>query len=209
MCSLPSLIPDIAFSNFSQNRFELGAMEIMEELGSGAYGVVYKAKVTGTGEVVALKRLDNTFKPIQDSMARSAEKLNMFLEFWHEASILTYATFFQKKKKKRKELTQNRKLPHECIAALRGVCFEPLSMALEYVAGPSLYTFSMDRSKPISWKLVLRIARDLARALHFMHSQEPPIVHRDLKSPNGIPTLFSRSTHSLLSTRDKFNNLIV
>ena len=69
-------------------------MEPLEELGSGAYGVVYKARVIQSSEVVALKRLENTFKEgstMQDVTTRSAEKLNMFLEFWHEASILTYA----------------------------------------------------------------------------------------------------------------------
>lgn len=204
---LSSLLPELTFSPFSYAspdsslpssshnlshevlKFDNESVEIIEELGSGAYGVVYKAKMGKDkegkeGEIVAVKRLENVHKDgtATDSM-RSVEKLNMFLEFWHEASILSYVHYllllfgmF---------LTLNRKLDHECITGLKGVCFEPLSMALEYIDGPSLYSFVNDRSRPISWKLVLKIAKDLARALNYMHSQTPPIIHRDLKSPNG------------------------
>ncbi len=30
----------------------------------------------------------------------------------------------------------------------------------------------------------LKIAQNIADALHFLHSQKPKILHRDLKSPN-------------------------
>lgn len=36
----------------------------------------------------------------------------------------------------------------------------------------------------IPWVLKLKIASNIADALHFLHSQTPKILHRDLKSPN-------------------------
>ena len=35
-----------------------------------------------------------------------------------------------------------------------------------------------------SWTMRFRIALDVARGVEFLHSRSPPIVHRDLKSPN-------------------------
>ena len=34
---------------------------------------------------------------------------------------------------------------------------------------------------PLQWRHRLRIALDIARALAHLHSQEPPILHRDMK----------------------------
>lgn len=36
----------------------------------------------------------------------------------------------------------------------------------------------------IPWSLRWRIALDIAKGLSHLHSFQPPIVHRDLRSPN-------------------------
>ena len=41
---------------------------------------------------------------------------------------------------------------------------------------------------PIEIELVLRIVTDCARGLEYLHSREPPIIHRDLKSQNLLVT---------------------
>jgi len=38
----------------------------------------------------------------------------------------------------------------------------------------------------LSWKIRLSIACDIAKGIHFLHSQLPPILHRDLKSLNTL-----------------------
>ena len=49
-----------------------------------------------------------------------------------------------------------------------------------------------------SWKVRLSWARDIAKGLAFLHSQSPPIIHRDLKSHNIlIRTVSSRQSLSL------------
>ena len=41
---------------------------------------------------------------------------------------------------------------------------------------------------PLEIELVLRIVSDCARGLEYLHSREPPIIHRDLKSQNLLVT---------------------
>ena len=36
----------------------------------------------------------------------------------------------------------------------------------------------------LTWEKRLKIARDVARGMEFLHSRECPVLHRDLKSPN-------------------------
>ncbi len=43
----------------------------------------------------------------------------------------------------------------------------------------------------IDWSLRLRLAKDIAKGVAFLHSCSPPIVHRDLKSPNVLVLLLS------------------
>ena len=52
---------------------------------------------------------------------------------------------------------------------------------------------------PLPWILRLKIAFDIAQGIHYLHSQNPPIIHRDLKSLNVI---LSHSL-TLFPTHDK------
>jgi serine/threonine protein kinase len=46
-----------------------------------------------------------------------------------------------------------------------------------------LYANSLNNVNPsLSWQL--RVSYDIARAMHYLHSLNPPITHRDLRSPN-------------------------
>lgn len=36
----------------------------------------------------------------------------------------------------------------------------------------------------LTWPLRLKIAKDVAKGMTFLHSMNPPIMHRDLKTPN-------------------------
>ena len=40
------------------------------------------------------------------------------------------------------------------------------------------------KSPMMSWKTRIQIAADIAEGMAFLHSRRPPIIHRDLKSPN-------------------------
>lgn len=46
------------------------------------------------------------------------------------------------------------------------------------------------KEKPIEWEDRWNFARDISSAISFLHSCKPPIVHRDLKSPNVLVSFF-------------------
>ncbi len=86
------------------------------------------------------------------------------------------------------------------IVELKGYCLKPFCLIMEFLPYGSLYDYLkkhkgiLDISleigihsrqyKDIPWAMKLKIAQNIADALHFLHSQKPKILHRDLKSPN-------------------------
>jgi serine/threonine protein kinase len=50
----------------------------------------------------------------------------------------------------------------------------------------------------LTWPLRLKIAKDVAKGMAFLHSMNPPIMHRDLKTPNimvGLAFFSQHTTH--------------
>jgi serine/threonine protein kinase len=84
---------------------------------------------------------------------------------------------------------------------LYGVALKPSPrMVLEFLACGDLYRFMHpDPDQPnikispekFPWHLRLRIALDVAKGMYTLHSHEPPIVHRDLRSPNIFVRFFT------------------
>ena len=42
----------------------------------------------------------------------------------------------------------------------------------------------MLRKGPIEWRVKLQLALDAAEGMLYLHSREPPVIHRDLKTSN-------------------------
>lgn len=57
-------------------------------------------------------------------------------------------------------------------------------IVLEYVCRGSLEKVLLDPINDISHERRLSILCDIARGVLYLHSQSPPIIHRDLKSDN-------------------------
>lgn len=131
-----------------------GKYRVMEELGRGAYGVVFRAEQTGLGRNVALKTL----------LPAAFLQMDIVQRFHREAQLI--AT-----------------LDHENIIKLYdyGMDGNLLYMAVEYVEGRTLGEL-IKWEAPLPEKKVREIISQVLSALSFAHSHG--IVHRDLKPDN-------------------------
>lgn len=63
-------------------------------------------------------------------------------------------------------------------------CKEKKMIVVEYMPNGSLYDSIHVFDKPPSWRRRVRYAVQVARAVQHLHSANPPVIHRDIKSSN-------------------------
>lgn len=127
-----------------------------KRIGKGGFGAVYLAHDTRLSQPVALKR-----NLIQGSEAHR--------QFEAEAKILA-ALRHENLPRVIDHFTENGKQ----------------YLVMEYIEGDSLQRLLEDRGKPLSEKAVVYFGSKICDALECLHSQTPPIIHRDIKPGNII-----------------------
>src|SRR3546814_19234226 len=80
-----------------------------------------------------------------------------------------------------------------CVT-LYGACFKKpnMCMVMEFLPGGSLNHLLYDITVDIPWERRWGYARDAALGLNYLHSRNPVILHRDLKSGNLLLTADGR-----------------
>ena len=130
--------------------------KLLDVLGMGGMGWVYRAENTETGEIVALKILLDQLKNDHGMLARFEQEARAGLRFHHENIVRTYA----------------------CGSA-GGLPY----VIMEFVEGPSLLELLRIRERcRLPWEQACEITRQAALGLHHVHLAG--FVHRDVKPQN-------------------------
>ena len=86
-----------------------------------------------------------------------------------------------------RELLVLQSLRHPNICTLYGVVVSPPMLVMELCAGGSLAALLRSSTlASLPWTRRTEIAAGVACGVDFLHSQEPPVIHRDLKSLNVV-----------------------
>ncbi|PNX74450.1 serine/threonine-protein kinase CTR1-like protein, partial [Trifolium pratense] len=87
-----------------------------------------------------------------------------------------------------REVAIMKHLRHPNIVLLMGAVTQPpnLSIVTEYLSRGSLYRLlhRPGAKEVLDERRRLSMAYDVAKGMNYLHKRNPPIVHRDLKSPN-------------------------
>jgi len=136
-----------------------GELILESRIGTGFTAEVYKGIWTRKeNTVVAIKQIT------EDAQMRSEQQL----AFVREMSVLT-------------------QVRHENLVQLYGVCLDsrPLRIVTEYCGGGA--AFELLHGSPhidVVYAQQIKMCRDTARAMCYLHTFNPMIIHRDLKSLN-------------------------
>ncbi|KAK7393020.1 hypothetical protein VNO78_21470 [Psophocarpus tetragonolobus] len=129
---------------------------LKENIGTGSFGTVLRADWRGSDVAVKILKVQG-FDP------------ERFEEFLTEVSLM-------------------KRLRHPNIVLLMGAVIQPpkLSIVTEYLSRGSLYELlhMPNVGSSLSERRRLSMAYDVASGMNYLHRMKPPIVHRDLKSPN-------------------------
>jgi serine/threonine-protein kinase len=169
----PSLAGEITTSNgVAALPREFGDFELIEELGRGGMGVVYKARQKSLDRIVALK------------MVREA----------HLATDADRARF-------RTEAEAAARLKHPNIVTVHevGVVSGQAYLCMEFIGGQTLAE-KVRSDGPLPPQEAARLVAVIARAVHHAHSEG--ILHRDLKPANILLSAERGTRNAELKTSD-------
>ena len=142
----------------AQAKPALGRYEILEELGRGAMGIVYKGRDPKLSRLTAIKTIRFTDDFDEDQVEKIKE------QFYREAEVVA-------------------KLSHPNIVTIYdvGEDLELSYLAMEYLEGESLEKYA-ERGSLLAIRKCVDVVAQVCDALNYAHSRG--IVHRDIKPAN-------------------------
>jgi len=89
------------------------------------------------------------------------------------------------------EVWMSASLNHPALVNLIGFSWSPLCLVLEFISHGDLHDFLQSTEERLTWKQRIKMALDVASAIEYLHTRDPIIIHRDLKTPNCLIAGFS------------------
>ena len=185
---LASLESSLSARNKSSNgtsRGPLAAWELRFDdikmdypIGEGSWGRVYKANWNGTQVAV---------KILMDADG------NLSADNGETRSTLLQANSPVMGRLKQ-EASLIKELHHPSIVQFLGITISPASVVTEFCERGSLAGVlqtalnDSNRAKELTWSNRMGLAAGCVRGMLYLHTRNPPIIHRDLKSPNLLVT---------------------
>ncbi|RZC89835.1 hypothetical protein C5167_035831 [Papaver somniferum] len=86
----------------------------------------------------------------------------------------------------RQEVLLMKRLRHPNVLLFMGAAMSPhhLCIVTEFLPRGSLFQLFRRCTPTLDWKRRVQMALDIAQGMNYLHLNEPPIIHRDLKSSN-------------------------
>lgn len=131
-----------------------GRYRIIRQLGQGGMGAVYEAVDERLDTTVALKETLFT----DDKLRKQFEREARLLARMHHPALPRVSDHFNES--------------------------DGQFLVMQYIAGEDLAEMLAQRQGPFSQGEVLRWAEQLCDALDYLHTQDPQIIHRDIKPQN-------------------------
>ncbi|XP_028901970.1 serine/threonine-protein kinase mig-15 isoform X8 [Zeugodacus cucurbitae] len=140
-----------------------GIFELIEVVGNGTYGQVYKGRHTKTGQLAAIKVMDVT----EDEEEEIKLEINVLKKYSNHRNIATYYGAFIKKSPPGKD--------------------DQLWLVMEYCgAGSVTDLVKTTKGQSLKEEWIAYICREILRGLSYLHTNK--VIHRDIKGQNVLLT---------------------
>ncbi|XP_039745291.1 serine/threonine-protein kinase mig-15 isoform X4 [Pararge aegeria] len=159
----PSVNTSLDDIDLSALKDPAGIFELIEVVGNGTYGQVYKGRHTKTGQLAAIKVMDVT----QDEEEEIKLEINVLKNYSTHRNIATYYGAFIKKSPPGKD--------------------DQLWLVMEYCgAGSVTDLVKSTKGQSLKEEWISYICREILRGLSYLHSNK--VIHRDIKGQNVLLT---------------------